>query len=312
MATVYSLCDQVLVWLGNCYTDRHQPVRLLGRGDDAKALEEYAADFTKNPEDLDYAFHLACFCYLLKDAGKKVHLAKYALPPFWGVDNSKVLARYGIPATSEEFRNVYANRMYYIARYLGESPWATRLWTLQEFATASNVTLCFETAAEAREGLAHVKELSRDIDDHSVQLEGFRVAHHIMSTQAKALAERRKRTLFDECVEFRDLEATVPLDKLFAIIFFMAFLGMRLPMEIDYGRDTRDVIIQVSADHILASSGGSGFEPLAPLRFSREKNKYPDLPSGSSTAMNVTEAPLRPLCTSAEIASLMLHYTLST
>ncbi|KAK0716873.1 heterokaryon incompatibility protein-domain-containing protein [Lasiosphaeria miniovina] len=218
MATIYSL------------------FRLLGRGDDAKALEEYAADFTKNPEDLDYAFNLACFFYLLKDAGKKVNLAKYALPPFWGVDDSKALARYGIPATSEEFRKVYAHLFY-----------------------------------------SHA--LLRDVIVAQMAPSWRDFVWLIMSMQTKALAERRKRTLFDECVEFRDSEATVPLDKVFAIISFMAFLGMQLPMEIDYGQDTRDVFIQVSADHVLTSSGGSGFEPLAPLRFSREKNKYPNLPS---------------------------------
>jgi hypothetical protein len=160
MASIYSHCNEVLVWLGNCYTSRSTPVRFLTRQGDNKALlQEYVADFERDPTILDYCFHLACFLYLLKEAGKTgktVNFTSYEMPPFWESAKGRSLSRYKIPPTTENFKRIYSKHMYLLCRYLSESPWTMRLWTLQEYGVSPQVTFCFGTAAVPQERFSDI------------------------------------------------------------------------------------------------------------------------------------------------------------
>ncbi|CAG7565946.1 unnamed protein product [Fusarium equiseti] len=79
---------------------------------------------------------------------------------------------------------------------------------------------------------------------------------------------------------FRDSEATNALDKVFAVMSFMSFVGIPLPMEIDYAVSVKDLYTSVSSNQILTCKNNpEAYEPLAPLRFCREKNRYKTLPS---------------------------------
>ncbi|KAM0268087.1 hypothetical protein ACHAQH_010045 [Verticillium albo-atrum] len=61
---------------------------------------------------------------------------------------------------------------------------------------------------------------------------------------------------------------------------FMSFVGIQLPMDIDYDMAVEEVYIKVCSDQIQNCKGHpEAYEALAPLRFSRDKNKYRTLPS---------------------------------
>ena len=337
MATIYSQCHEVLVWLGNCYTDRSTPVRFLARNSDNRhLLREYATDFEKDPRTLDYCFHLACFLYLLKDAGRKVDFASYELPPFWASRDGRLLSRYKIPPTTEEFKRIYAERMYLLCRYIGENSWTTRLWTLQEYGVSPQITLCFGTAATPQERFSDID--TTKVTSHGNE-DGFRywsslfsasysdlgmgLHEHIMIRNAVALFRPRARgsrlsasvaavfrpslkltrgivrtvmqtTVFELVATFRLAQATKGKDKVFAIVSFMTFMGLKVPEElrVDYKLDTSEIYLRVSKDQILNCKGNAeAYEPLAPLRFAREKNK----PKAPKDPENPDEDELKPL-----------------
>lgn len=320
MATIYSCCREVLVWLGNCYTDRLTPVRFLTRNSDNKhLLQEYAADFERDPTTLDYCFHLACFLYLLKDASRKLDLASYKLPPFWASRASRRLSRYKIPHPTEEFKRIYANRMYLLCRYIGESSWTTRLWTLQEYGVSPQITLCFGTAAVPQECFSNMNitkvtnhgneddlrhwsslfsiscyEFVRGLHEHimtrnTVAL--FRprapgsIQSAIVSSVFRPVVRRLTKTIvrwaaqitvFEAVATFRQAQASEGQDKVFAIVSLMTFIGLKVPddLKIDCELDTSEIYFRVSKDQILNCKGhAEAYEPLAPLRFAREKNK---------------------------------------
>ncbi|KAM6534519.1 hypothetical protein FALCPG4_004153 [Fusarium falciforme] len=331
MATIYSRCREVLVWLGHCYLDRKQSLRFLslGRGN-KELLLEYANDFRRDPRKLDYCFHLACFFFLLKDVGTQVNYDRYELPPFWGTGHRHILSRlpqYGIPPTTEAFKEFYAQRMCVMLKYVSESTWATRMWTLQEFATAPKVTICFGTAAVPLETFVRVTDIhgdggdSGDSDDgedgrafwsreFSNRFGSLVYAFHRHTTLRNAMAttwpwarlnrylgpllsqftpsplwilrrmaRRSSTTIFELVAAFRDSEATDAHDKVYAVMSFMSFVGIPLPMEIDYAIPVKKVYINVCSNQILTCKNESAaYEPLAPLRFSRHKNKYKTSP----------------------------------
>jgi hypothetical protein len=325
MATIYSCCHEVLVWLGNYYTDRSTPVRFLTRNSDNRhLLQEYVADFERDPMTLDYCFHLACFLYLLKDAGRKLDFASYKMPPFWASKVSRGLSRYKIPPTTEEFKDIYAKRMYLLCRHIGESSWTTRLWTLQEYGVSPQITICFGTAAVPQERFSDmtIKKFTNhgNEDDFrywsslfSDSYSGLQMIfhEHIMirnsvaifrprapgsglsasvSVVFRPLATRITRritrivaqiTVFELVATFRSAQATEGKDKVFAIVSAMAFLGLKAPddLQIDYNLNTSELYFRVSKDQILNCKGNAeAYEPLAPLRFAREKNKLKSKP----------------------------------
>ncbi|ERF75209.1 hypothetical protein EPUS_00001 [Endocarpon pusillum Z07020] len=320
MATIYSCCREVLVWLGNCYTDRLTPVRFLTRDSDNKhLLQEYAADFERDATTLDYCFHLACFLYLLKDAGRKLDLASYELPPFWASRASHRLSRYKIPHPTEVFKRIYANRMYLLCRYIGVSSWTTRLWTLQEYGVSPQITLCFGTAAVPQERFSDMNitkvtnhgngddlrywsslfsiscnEFVRGLHEHiltrnSVAIYRPRapgsilpaivstVFRPVLRRLTKKIARRVARfTVFELVATFRQAQASKGQDKVFAIVSFMTFMGLKVPddLQINCELDTSEIYFRVSKNQILKCKGDAeAYEPLAPLRFAREKNK---------------------------------------
>jgi hypothetical protein len=328
MTTIYSSCRQVLVWLGDCYTKADPPrsLRFLSRGRDNKELlREYANDFRRDPTELDYCFHLACFFFLLKDADTEVNYDRYELPPFWGTglrDIVSRLSRYGIPPTTEAFKERYTERMCLMLRYVSESAWATRMWTLQEFATAPKVTICFGTTAVPLESFSKVTRIHGDGDEgdegrafwswtfsNRFGMLQYAFHRHILLRNAMAttwpwarlnsylgpllsrlitsplwilrrMARRSSTTIFELVATFKDSEATNALDKVFAVMSFMSFVGIPLPMEIDYAVTVENVYINVSSNQILTCKNNpEAYEPLAPLRFCREKNRYKTLPS---------------------------------
>jgi hypothetical protein len=61
---------------------------------------------------------------------------------------------------------------------------------------------------------------------------------------------------------------------------FMSFVGMQLPMKIDYNISVKTVYIGVCKDHIMTCKDDpEAYEALAPVPFGRHKNKHKDLPS---------------------------------
>jgi hypothetical protein len=321
MTAIYSRCHEVLVWLGDCYTGLATAVRFLTRDHDNRhLLQEYADDFEKDPRTLDYCFHLACFFYLLKDAGKELDIASYELPPFWASGESRRLSLYKIPRTTEEFKRIYAKRMYLLCRYVGESCWTSRLWTLQEYGVSPQVTLCIGTAAVPQERFSDIRTkgvtIHNNEDDFqywsslfSVSCRGFgqQLHNHIMIRNATAIFRPRARgsglsaivstvfrpsltrlargvvrrsaqtTVFELVASFRLSQASEGRDKVFAIVSYMAFLGLKVPddLQIDYALEISELYLRVSKDQILHCKGNAeAYEPLAPLRFAREKNKH--------------------------------------
>lgn len=333
MTTIYSSCRQVLVWLGDCYTKADPPrcLRFLTRGRDNKELlQEYANDFRRDATELDYCFHLACFFFLLKDTGREVNYNHYELPPFWGTglkDTMSRLSRYGIPPTTEEFKECYTERMCLMLRYVSESAWTTRIWTVQEFATAPKVTICFGTTAVPLESFYKgFKVYDYGGDAHrghalwalrfSNRLGMLQYAfhRHILLRNAmttiwpwarlnsylknsylnpllsrvrpsslwilRRMARKSSTTIFEMVASFRDSEASNALDKVFAVMSFMSFVGIPLPIEINYAVSVEDLYTSVSSNQILTCKNNpEAYEPLAPLRFCREKNRYKTLPS---------------------------------
>ena len=147
MATIYLYCQEVLVWLGNCYVNKTHSIRCFIRNEGNNGLlRDYAEDFGRDAAELDYCFHLVCFFFLLKDVSGRVDFNTYELPPFWGTGSNDRLARYDIPNATEEFKECYKERICFTLKHLSETTWPTRLWTLQEYAVAPKVTICFGTA----------------------------------------------------------------------------------------------------------------------------------------------------------------------
>ena len=96
----------------------------------------------------------------------------------------------------------------------------------------------------------------------------------------RSILRRAPKTVFEYCAAFKDMETTDAADKVFIIMSFMSFLGMNLPMQIDYKHSVRDIYTRVCINQIQKCNGSpDAYEPLAPLRFSRDKNKHLDLPS---------------------------------
>jgi len=323
MVWVYWHCRQVLVWLGNCYTDRAQAIRFLTRTSMEHMLQEYRQDFNRDPNELDYCFHLGCFFFLLHDAGKNVNFATYGLPPFWAQSGSRRLRRCKIPATSDEFKTHYAARLYYVLRFVSETEWPTRVWTLQEYAVAPKAIFCFGTTAVPQNVLSNIKFASQIFpegrENHefwsarlSLSLQSIRqnfYSHTMLRNSAARLrpldtsplrsrAQSSRLTpsftkilnilrnlppisLFEYCATFRQLNATFPMDKVIPITGFMEFLSLD-PPNYNYDDQVAEVYIDISARHILSCKNHPElYEPLAPLRFCRDKNKFKlwDLPS---------------------------------
>ncbi|KAK3984330.1 heterokaryon incompatibility protein-domain-containing protein [Cladorrhinum sp. PSN332] len=101
-----------------------------------------------------------------------------------------------------------------------------------------------------------------------------------LSWLTRSMLRRTPKTVFEYCASFKDMETTKAADKVFIIMSFMSFLGMNLPMQINYDHSVRFIYTRVCSDQIRNCNGNpEAYEPLAPLRFSRDKNKHIDLPS---------------------------------
>ncbi|KAH7160436.1 heterokaryon incompatibility protein-domain-containing protein [Dactylonectria estremocensis] len=322
MANIYTSCQEVFVWLGECELPKlfPGPIQYLSRNAREEArqlLDKYVLDFRGPTDMIDYSFHLACLLHLLKDSpnwkrDKTVDFTSHSQPPYWTRVGREAHMRGDVPRA--DFRiDEYADGLQLALQTLRRSTWFTRIWVLQEYAFAPRVILGFGTAAIFLDEMPDLSKI--DIQTAhpivatlasmiTIKLGTFTVArnaaayfklpasrfpglriliaplHPLLAWLRKYVLTKVKTTLFDVCVEVRAFDSTDPRDKVFTVVLFMKYIGLKVPLDIDYRVPAETVYQRVCEDHVESCTNHPyTYEPLAPLRFSRDKNKVKDLPS---------------------------------
>ncbi|KAM7185053.1 Heterokaryon incompatibility protein (HET) domain containing protein [Naviculisporaceae sp. PSN 640] len=173
MARIYASCHECFVWLGEQEGARPGPVRYFdpevpNSSKNRALLTEYAADFNKSPDELDYSFHTACFLYLLKDVGKHVDFRQRPFPPFWNGPQGKQTAvpdlypEVWFPEVTGDFKTTYFNRVASVLVQIESAEWHTRMWVVQEYALPPVVVLCRGAAGVPLNSVEHIRDVKRE------------------------------------------------------------------------------------------------------------------------------------------------------
>ncbi|KAH7136324.1 heterokaryon incompatibility protein-domain-containing protein [Dactylonectria macrodidyma] len=296
------------------------PIRFLSRDtreETRQLVDKYVLDFKRPMDEIDYSFHLACLLFLLKDSptwkrDKTLDFTSHSQPPYWTKVGHGAYKSGDVSKADFRF-NEYTDGLHLALRALQRSTWFNRIWVLQEYALAPRVILGFGTAAIILNDMPDLSKINMQTANPIVgtlssivvtKLGAFTIArnaaayfklpasrfpalriliapiHPLLTWLRKHVLTRVKTTLFDVCVEAKAFDSTDPRDKVFTVVLFMKYIGLKVPLDIDYRVPAEIVYQQVCEDHIEnCTNHPYTYEPLAPLRFSRNKNKVKDLPS---------------------------------
>ncbi|KAH7019605.1 heterokaryon incompatibility protein-domain-containing protein [Ilyonectria destructans] len=295
------------------------PIQFLSRDTQGarQVLDKYALEFKGPMAEIDYSFHLACLLFLLKDSptwkrDKTIDFTSYSQSPYWtrvGRETYKL-----VDISKADFRiDEYTDGLQLALQALRRSTWFSRIWVLQEYALAPRVILGFGTGAITLDEIPDLSKINIQTANPiigtlssiiTIKLGTFTVArnaaayfkppasrfpglrvliaplHPLLAWLRKYILTKVKTTLFDICVEARAFDSTDPRDKVFTVVLFMKYIGLKVPLDIDYRVPAETVYQQVCEDHLEnCTNHPYTYEPLAPLRFSRDKNKVKDVPS---------------------------------
>lgn len=136
MSNIYTSCQHVFVWLGECELLKlfPGPIRFLSRDtreEMRQLLDKYVLDFKRPMDEIDYSFHIAGLLFLLKDSptwkrDKTVDFTSHSQPPYW----TKVGhgANKSVDVSKADFRfNEYTDGLQLALRALQRSPWFSRI-----------------------------------------------------------------------------------------------------------------------------------------------------------------------------------------
>ncbi|KAF2263650.1 hypothetical protein CC78DRAFT_267730 [Lojkania enalia] len=283
MGSIYSKCQVVIVWLGELLVipdaDSQEldvkSYKLIGSDEDYN-IEEWKPLIPRlsgtNYEDMQTSpSFVACnFAWLIRQLAEGHHIED--------------LAPFSLPELEDSH---YTDIFLGIMRGFYLNSWFERLWVIQEAVLAPSVLVYYgpvafplELLIRARDSLAmhrskHCCELSHT---HHYKLSSliptilskFNEIHELRGKKVKNALDKR---LLELCLRFTPCQATLDVDRIYALNGLSSLQSPVSKIVPDYGRPTHTLYEEVSRDHILSTIS------LIPLVFSGLKHLYPEMPS---------------------------------
>ncbi|WAO94944.1 HET domain-containing protein [Fusarium falciforme] len=279
MGKIYSICDNTVIWIdeppfetwpAHWFGDERDHPSLIWLGNEFvyySTLQEPA-----DPASVDIVFHVFANLRLIQDS----HL--FEQPLFTDLTG----ANFAYPPDYNSYRSMMAQALAPFA----DSPWWTRIWTVQECILPQRATFIYgPVSIELSFMLQVFSALSRHMLADCCSTTGAQTNPELMPHLRKLglamrpidqlRSERRegpKLSLWTALGVTRSRFATDDRDRVFGVLGLVNS-WIREPIVPKYRAKTEEIYTLATLDEILATNS------LSPLHFPLQKDIYPDVPS---------------------------------